>query len=101
MQEPSAAEYAQDHLKFLKEERPDVLDQLRQSSDLNSYLSSVGEEAEQMYDDLMRLYQHSRHVQSLPHLEQVQALQSHRREADEVVRHDLIYQPLPEDETQS
>ncbi len=101
MQEPSAEEYARDHLKFLEEERPDVLEGLRRSGDLNSYLSSVGEQAEEMFDDLMRQYLHSPHVQSLPHLKQVRALQSRRHEADEVVRHDLIYQPLKEDETQS
>jgi predicted HD phosphohydrolase len=50
----------------------------------------VGEQADDRYEALMRQYQRS------PYLEQVQALQSRRREADEIVRHDVIYQPLPD-----
>jgi hypothetical protein len=38
--------WAQQHLKFLEDNRPDVFAGLRQSGDLNSYLCSVGEDAE-------------------------------------------------------
>jgi hypothetical protein len=33
---------------------------------------------------------------ALPHLEKVRAIKAFRHEADEMVRHDPIYQPLPE-----
>ena len=93
-QEPKAKEYAQEHLRFLKENRPDVLAELRRSGDLNSYLSSVGVQASDRFLTLMMQYNNSPEVQKLPHLDRVQALQSRRHEADELVRHDLILQPL-------
>jgi len=45
-----AKDHAEEHRKFLEENNPSVL---RQQSDPNSYLSSVGEQAESMFEHLM------------------------------------------------
>jgi hypothetical protein len=89
-----AKDYAEEHRRFLEENNPSVL---RGQKDQNSYLSSVGELAEQMFEHLM--IQRRRQVQNLPHLEMVRELQAFRHQADEMVRHDLIYQPLPDSST--
>ena len=93
-QDTTEANYAQEHQKFLEENNPKVLSELRRSGDLNSYLSSVGEQASDLFLTIMMQYNNSPEVQKLPHLDRVQALQSRRHEADELVRHDLILQPL-------
>lgn len=93
---PKATEYAQEHLKFLEENRPDVLAGLRQQGNLNSYLSSVGDQASDQFLTLMMQYKNSPEVASLPYQDQVTSLQSRRHEADEIVRHELIHQPLPD-----
>ena len=93
-QNPKAAEYAQEHLRFLQETRPDVLADLRRSSDLNSYLSSVGETASDRFLTLMMQHHNSPEVSSLPYQDRVMSLQSRRHEVDEVIRDELIYQPL-------
>jgi hypothetical protein len=67
----------------------------RQQNDLTSYLSSVGQEAESPFNAL--LGQKNQQVQDLPYHQKVAALQSHPAEADEVVMHDLVLQPVPED----
>jgi hypothetical protein len=33
-------------------------------------------------------------VQSLPYLDRVRALEAYRREAEEIIRHDIILQPI-------
>jgi Zn-finger domain-containing protein len=91
-----AEEYAKEHLRFLEQNRPDVLAQLRRSGDLNKYLSSVGEQASDLFSTLMSQYGNSSEVQKLPYLDRVQALQSRRHEANEIVLHDIVYQPLRE-----
>jgi hypothetical protein len=55
----------------------------------------LGQQAEELFSTLMFQYANSPEVQKLPYLERVQALQSRHHEAEEIVRHDLIYQPLP------
>ena len=92
--EPKAQEYAQEHLRFLEQNRPDVLADLRQQGDLNSYLSSVGQQASDRFLTLMMQHNNSPEVQKLQYQDRVMSLQSRRREADELVRHDLINQPL-------
>jgi Transposon-encoded protein TnpV len=81
----------------LQESRPNVLGKLRQSGNLDSYLCSVGEQAAEMYSDIMAKYMHSPEVQKLPHLARVRAIESRQPEAEEIVRNDIINQPLPED----
>jgi hypothetical protein len=98
LDDPKAAEYAWGHLRFLKENRPDVLRDLRRSGDLNSYLSSVGEQASEMFMTLMMRYKNSQEVRELPFLEGVQALESRRHEVEETVLHDVIFQPLPDED---
>lgn len=92
-QDQQAKEFAEEHKRFLVEHRPDVWRKLQQS-DPDSYLSSVGEQASDRYWTLMRQYQHSPEVKKLPFQERVQALQSRQHEAAEIVRHDLLHQPL-------
>lgn len=86
--------FAEEHKKFLEENAPDVLS--KQSNQKN-YLSSVGEQATEMFDNLMMQYNNSPEIQKLPYQERVMALQSRRHEAEEIVRHDLIYQPLKDE----
>ena len=80
------------------EARPAGAEGYRQQGDLTNYLSSVGQQAESLFETL--LGQKNNQVQDLPHFQKVAALQSHPAEADEVVMHDLVLQPVPEDEDQ-
>lgn len=91
-----AQKFADQHLKFLQEHNPAALQEIRRSGDLNSYLSSVGQQAEEMYLNLMHQYANSKEVQNLPHLRRIRSLQSRQYEAEEIVRQDLVFQPLPE-----
>ena len=86
-----AQRYAEEHKRFLEEHNPDVL---RKQSDPTSYLSSVGQEAEDRHLHLMLQHNNSKEVQKLPHLDRVRELQSRNQEVSELVRHDLIHQPL-------
>jgi hypothetical protein len=92
-----AEDYAKEHLRFLKEIRQDVLKQLRKQGDLNCYLSSVGEQASDLFSTLMSQYHNSPEIQKLPYLDRVKGLQSRRHEANEIVLHDIVHQPLRED----
>lgn len=89
-----AKRYAEEHKRFLQEHRPDVWRRLQQD-DPNSYLSSVGQQAAQRFMDLMSKHSNSPAVQKLPHLQRVQELQSRRHEVEELIQHELIFQPLP------
>jgi hypothetical protein len=86
--------FAKEHLEFLENNRPDVLSALRQSGDLDNYLSSVGEGASDMFDHLMRETMHK--TRNLPYLDRVRELEARRHEVMEFIRHDRIYQPLLE-----
>ena len=91
--DPTALRYAAEHKWFLQENNPSVLSG---QSDPTSYLYSVGSQAARRLEHLMALYSNSPEVQKLPHLARVRALQNRQFEVEEVIRHDLIYQPLPE-----
>lgn len=91
-----AQEYSQQHREFLEKHRPDVWRKLP-SSDRPSYLSSVGEQASDRFQSLMLEYERSPEVKDLPYMEKVRALQSRRHEAEELVRDELIHQPLKAD----
>ncbi len=69
---------------------------LRQSGDLNSYLSSVGNQAKERYMAALAEYNNSKEAQELPYQDRVRQLQNRLREAEEFIRHDLIHQPIPE-----
>ena len=92
MNDPMAHRFAE-HKRFLEDNNPSVL---RGQKDPNSYLSSVGEQASQMFRDLMMKFRNSPEANNLPHLELVKELQNRRESALEIVRHDLILQPVPE-----
>lgn len=90
-----ARQYAKDHHRFLRESRPDVLEKLQADPDgLTSYLSSVGKQAEDRFHTLLGQMNNRPEVQSLPYHQKVSALQSHQQSADEIVRNDLIHQPI-------
>jgi hypothetical protein len=91
-----AKDYAEEHRKFLVENNPSVLSGQK---DQSSFLSMVGEQAEEMFLHLMMQRANQPEVRKLPHLEKVRELEAFRHQADEMVRHDLIYQPLPESST--
>jgi len=89
-----AKDFAKEHREFLENNRPDVLSALRQSGDLDSYLSSVGEEASSLYDRMMS--DHQQLHQGKPYHDLVRELQAHQHGVVELIRHDLINQPLRE-----
>ena len=93
--DPAAERYAQEHRKFLEENNPTVLEGLRQSGELDSYLFVVGDQANEMFMTLMKQDASSIVFQNLSHIERVQALHARQCEAEEIVRHDVIFQPLP------
>ena len=92
--DPTAQKFEKEHREFLENSRPDVLSALRQSGDLDNYLSSVGEEASSMYDHMMA--DHHQAHKNLPYHDLVRELQARRHEVVELIRHDLINQPLRE-----
>jgi hypothetical protein len=47
-----------------------------------------------MFMAIMMQYANSPVIRALPHIEKVQALEARRHEAEEIVRHDVIFQPL-------
>jgi hypothetical protein len=94
---PSEKRWAQEHLRFLQESNLAVLDGLKRSGNLSSYLSSVGESADQSFMEQMNRFRHRPELRNLPHLELIQALQNHLQSVEEQVRHDLILQPVPQE----
>ena len=95
---PLAHQYAAEHRRYLQENRPDLLARYERSDRTRSYLSSVGEEAADLESRLMAEYQARPEVKALPYQARVRALQSRQAEVQELVRHDLILQPVPERE---
>ncbi len=94
MSDPIARRYQEEHHRFLRENRPDVLEALQRSGDLISYLSSVGQTASERLEHAMSVHFSDPELQKLPFIEKVQELQSRQLEAEEVIRHDLIHQPV-------
>ena len=94
---PSEKRWAQEHLRFLQENNPAVLEGLNRSGELSNYLSSVGREAHQSELQQTNRFRHDPELRKLPAPELTQALQNHRQSVEEQVRHDLILQPVPEE----
>lgn len=92
--DPTTRRFQEEHHKFLRENRPDVLAGLRQSGSLDSYLSSVGETASQRLEHALSQHLSDPEVQKLPFQERVRELQNRRQSEEEVIRNDLIHQPL-------
>jgi len=93
-----AREWAEEHHRFLKESNPAFLANLVQSNSLSSHLHSVGEQAEEMHAGAMAM--HNRKVQNLPHHQRVKELEILHQSMNEVVRHNLIYSPIPDENHQ-
>ena len=91
-----AKQYAEDHLKFLRENHPRLLQSLSQSGNLKNHLHSVGEAASEMRLHLMAQHNNHKDTQKLPFQKRLESLQSHLSSVQEIVRHDLIHQPEPE-----
>ena len=94
---PQAREFAKEHRRFLEENRPDVYAQFKKDGDLTSYLSSVGKSADEMYSTTLARANNRPDVQNLPYHQKVSRLQENQQSAMELVRHDVIQQPLPPD----
>jgi hypothetical protein len=93
----SAMEYGEEHRKFLKESNPKLFKSLSESGDLEQAIHSVGEDAAEVISHLSAKALDE--TRGLPYLERTRELQSRHLSAEETVRHDLIHQPLPDDET--
>jgi hypothetical protein len=94
--DPTAKCFAAEHKRFLEEHNPAVL---RGQSDPTSYLSSVGLTAADMLEQIMVQHLHDPELQKLPAPQRARLLRNHQQAAEELIRHDLIYQPLPESYT--
>ena len=93
----SPQEWAAEHRKFLTENNPEVLAGLAQSGNLDQYLQEIGDQAAQrMKDGLRERFLHPE-TQALPHLKKMEELLSHHRELEEIVRHELIHQPIKDE----
>jgi hypothetical protein len=93
---PSAQHYAKLHRKHLELTDPQRYRKLLASGELNSTTSSVGQEAEATYLNLLSQWGNHPDLKNLPFQEQETQLQSHPEAADELVRHQLV-QPPPMD----
>jgi hypothetical protein len=91
MLDPTAEQFAKEHHRFLAVNRPDVLAELQASGDLEEYLTSIGETASDRLGHAMRELLNDKEHQELPYLERVRTLQY-----QEVIRYDLIFQPIGE-----
>ena len=96
--EPKAKEFAKEHRRFLKDNRPDVYQQFKKDGDLFSYLSSVGNSAQEMYEHLLAKSNNRPEIQNLPFHQRVTASQNNRQSAEELVRDDIIFQPRADSE---
>jgi Transposon-encoded protein TnpV len=92
--DPTAQEFEEEHRQFLQENAPHVLEGLRRSGTLDSYLASIGETASERLEHVMSQHLADKELQKLPHLERVRELQNRHQEAEEIIRHDLILQPV-------
>ena len=93
-----AKEYAAEHRKFLRENAPEMFKSLSQSGTLWKHLHSVGEQASEMHLHLMAQHNNHKDTQKLPYQKRLESLQSHRQSVEEMVRHDLIHQPIHQPE---
>jgi hypothetical protein len=93
-----ARAFARKHRKFLEENRPDVYAQFKKDGDLNSYLSSVGKQADEMYTTMLMRANNCPEVQNLPFHQRVSRSQENQQSAMEIVLHDVIFQPTSDSE---
>ena len=96
----SPQEWAAEHKKFLQENNPEVLAELARSGDLDQYLQEIRSQAAERIRDGLRVRHLHPQTQDLPFLKRMEELLSHHRELEEIVRHELIHQPLKDEPTQ-
>jgi hypothetical protein len=89
-----AESYGKEHEQFLKEANPLLHKKLSQSGQLQAQVHSVGESAAETIQHVTA--QNLRETNSLPPPEREKELRSRHLSMEEIVRHDLIHQPLPE-----
>jgi hypothetical protein len=93
MRVPSKAEFAREHREFLRNYNPKMYADLQSRAVLSSTISSVAEQAEEMFHDLMDQGRMTSRFQNLPHPQQLKELKGMEEEALEHVRDQLILQP--------
>jgi hypothetical protein len=89
----TARAFKEEHRSYLQDNAPHVLEGLRQSGKLDSYLTSIGETASERLEHVIIQHLLDKELQKLPYLERVRELQNRYQEAEEIIRHDLIHQP--------
>ena len=93
-QDSLAKQYGEEHERFLKETNPSLHKSLSRSGQLESHLHSVGNEASELHEAQMMKASQSKEMQSLPFQQRLERLQSLQQSTQEIVRHDLIHQPV-------
>jgi hypothetical protein len=86
--------YAKRHREFLSQTNPKMLEKLRASGELLSYLKGIGEQAEEMYETLSAQMQTSKNLPT-EYWARVKALEAIPVTVDEIVMSELILQPIP------
>jgi Transposon-encoded protein TnpV len=81
-EDPDARRWAQEHRRFLEENRPDVLAALQDSGGLDDYLTSIGETASERLEHAMTQMLNDKEHQKLPFQERVRALQNRQQETE-------------------
>ena len=89
---PSPEQYAQMRKRSLQRNRPDLYREFQQAGDLQSYLKEIGEQAANMYDNLLHQLEKKNPLPE-DYLERVQELGRRFRQVQEVVMNDLIHEP--------
>jgi hypothetical protein len=93
-----AREFAAEHRRYLQENLPHVLEEMRRDGSLHSYLSSVGITAQEQYEHILARLNNSPEVQNLPFHQRVSKSQENEQSALETVQHDAIFQPTSDSE---
>jgi hypothetical protein len=87
--------YARMHRQFLQNSNPQMLSSLQKSGELPAYLERIGQSAEQMYDTLEAQMMTAKDLPK-DYQAKVQALEAIPLTVDEIVRSEIVNQPLPQ-----
>jgi hypothetical protein len=88
---PNAQEYASRRERFLKENFPKFMKELREEGELKSYLQKLGQQAKEMADAIEdSMISNVQKEKDLPFQEKLQRLQAIPQVVEEFVNHDLI-----------
>jgi hypothetical protein len=91
--DPKVHEFAHAHRKYLAENRPSMFRSLARQGRLDEYFHSVGLEAFEAFERLVAFRSEHSHLKDLGFLERLRLLGAIRREAEEVVLNDFVFQP--------